>query len=287
MDKYFLAWFLMESNGEPIMNNGSFTLQIEKEISLTEKGQLDVETKKINQFITYHTYYNLTIKNIDELLIYVSKLENKLTEIDFNGLQDEALQEISRLLINAVIQLVIYINYVEITCKGDKKEEFKAVSHNYFDSYFEYRFLYKFRNYISHQATPPIKIEEDVYNDKRGILIDTVALLNNSKEWKQVKDDLEKFSNGININKLFTNAKTMLKNLHISFITINQHSLSQSMLKFESYMRIHDNGAIQTPVLIGPSTEEDISKGNIKISDYFKCFNVANRYLGDLNINCI
>ncbi len=284
MDKYFLSWFLMDKNGEPIMNNNNFTIQMEKEIPTNEKEQLDVEIKKINHFITYHTYYNLTIKNIDQLLTYVAKLENKLTEIDFNNLEDEALQEISRLLINAVIQFVIYINYVEIKCKGDKKEEFKSVSHYYFDSYFEYRFLYKFRNYISHQATPPIKIEEDIYNDKRDIMLDTVVLLNNSNEWRQVKEDLYKLINGINISKLFTSSKLMIKKLHLSFIMIDQNSISQSMLKLESYMRIYDNGAIQTPILIGPCTDEDISKGNLNISDYFKCFRIANKFLEDLNV---
>lgn len=111
--------------------------------------------------------------------------------------------DLNRLLLNLLSSIKTFLEHTETRLKrvyGHDSEEmklFKSETAIGYDQHFEYRFLYKLRNYAQHCGLPSGSIEftsegEDVVQNSLKIFFDRDILLQNYKEWAVVKNDLLK-----------------------------------------------------------------------------------------------
>ncbi|SEV93506.1 hypothetical protein [[Clostridium] fimetarium] len=282
MDNYSLGWWDRNEDGSLVYINGAPNLMIGDIISDQDKEALDLSFQILNEFISFHSYYIYVNRNIEDLLEVLYKVSDKSLRLT-NDMKLEYAQEIGRLLNNSVMQLFVYINYFECTLKDKNLEKFKMLANKYYDEYWEYRFLYQLRNFITHRTLPSISISSNIINAKRIIKIDAKHLLNNYTKWKQVKNDLEKQIEGVDIIDLFEKTKDMVIKFHKEAILIKQGDLTKGMVFIQRFLKIK-NGCLEIPVIIDPYTEEKLKKGIVSWSTTFRCFETANKYLIELNI---
>ncbi|MCT8335799.1 hypothetical protein NUH30_19085 [Leptospira sp. 85282-16] len=136
--------------------------------------------------------------NIVEIINLNSWLkENATKEISFINLNDGVIKiEISRRICNFLSSFRSFLDvtssYLSENNQTDLKDEFKKCTNNLFDSNFNYRFLYKLRNYSQHFSFPIANIYFD-NTDKDKIQFELTIerdKLLKYDSWGKVKSDL-------------------------------------------------------------------------------------------------
>lgn len=140
-------------------------------------------------------------------LDFESKLNSYLTknyQLDFYEF-DYLFVEMNRLILNLLSSMRTYLDHIETRLKrefGSKSEEyllFKTETASAFDTFFEYRFLYKLRNYAQHCGLPAGSAEitayqnsELIHRDKMNVFFSRDKLLSQYDDWGSlVKEELK------------------------------------------------------------------------------------------------
>jgi len=176
--------------------------------------------------------------------------------------------KINKLVINFAISFRNYLEHYEITIKelnGENSKEykdFKKTCSNYFDKYFEYRFLYNLRHYIVHYKMPVSKIIENIEKQKRIFIIEKENL-QKWNGWKSIiKKDIENLTEDIDISEFIKSCNNIIKKLNKDISYYNEPEVLGALRIMKKYERNNES-----PYLV----DEPIEKDN-------KNFNVINMY---------
>ena len=147
--------------------------------------------------------------------------------------------------------------------------------------YFEYRFLYKLRNYVVHCESPPTTVQSTIENPNNEIYFNRDLLLENFDKWGKVKDDLLSVSDNLNIKKILLNAKSMFQKFHKEVVLLDEFNILHSLNFLKGFALIVDN-EMQFPVVL-VTNDEDGAAIEIKRL-FYDNIQRADRMIYDLGI---
>ena len=231
---YYIAEFKATSNGQE--------LNIIEEMSEELYTLLNNSSSTLSHFLFSNNYYKMLKTNINELLDYVDKIERNQSNNNNILILNEKTLNINRLTINLLGIFFSYINHFEHDLKefrgktSTQVKKFKEITSKYFDNYFEYRFLYKLRNYSVHCSLPITTLSSSIENPVGKYYIDTKNLLENFSDWGSiVKNDLIKLDN-IEIKELIQKSSVMFDSLHKELVLIDNFSIYTDIKLIEDNM---------------------------------------------------
>jgi len=159
-----------------------------------------------------------------------SKLNSLITKnYQFNYYEfDYLFVEMNRMILNLLSSVRTYLDHTETRLKreyGDTSEEyllFKNATRDAYDNFFEYRFLYKLRNYSQHCGLPAgsaeIKSFQDenlVWHDKMNVFFTRDKLINQYDGWSNlVKLDLLGMPENFDVLPLVDKMYDLLKSIN-------------------------------------------------------------------------
>lgn len=136
--------------------------------------------------------------------------------------------------------------------KSGAENELKRLEESFYDNNIEYRFWVRFRNYVVHYALPYTGLEADGAN---GIQI--VCKKNHLlefKKWNQVRNDIEKMDENVNLPIMVEKMNVLIYALYIHFYTYFAEEIGNATIKFGEFCKKHGT---QTPVIV---KAEDLRK---------------------------
>jgi hypothetical protein len=214
----------------------------------------------------------LVNRNGKEYLEYSSGLKSTLK------LDESHYFEINRLLINFLSAVSMFIDYGEKYNSKyfgkEKMKEFRSKTHLFYDEHVSYRFIAILRNYALHYGFP-LSVIHSSQNGMNGIFASKKALLR-FKDWKHVKEDIDKMSELISFDIHIDIAMLFLKHLYESFV----YDIAPSVLKgIEHYNKLVVDLKGKVPVLAKTNNEEEYRAGKVLISDlnrneYIRAFEI-------------
>lgn len=188
-----------------IDKNGRFSKEDISNLSDEDFQILFQEEKKLLEFFVIKSLFEITELNLKDLEQYISTFEADLRrdKVIILDQPDRVSLNINRLFLNYVFSFRTYIDHLETFLKrtfGDTSNEviaFKKLTAELYDNHFEYRFIYKLRNYAQHCGLPidvfniNPSIYEGVYDVKINIEFDPDLLLVKFHAWgTQLKKEL-------------------------------------------------------------------------------------------------
>ncbi len=166
-----------------IKTKGDFEVEHITKITDEQFRILLKDEKKLSEFLSLKSLFDITVMNLGDLQKYITALDlylrnNRvliLDEPDFIALN------INRLLLNYIFSFRTYIDHLETFLKrqfgGSSQEvkDFKKLTGNFYDNHFEYRFVYKLRNYAQHCGLPMdyFSINPSIFNNIYDVKIIT------------------------------------------------------------------------------------------------------------------
>lgn len=185
--------------------------------------------------------------NIQELLDVVEKHEMEFFET--RSMQEAEIDNISlnvsRLMLNILSMFRSFLDHSDVSISRefgkDSKELklWKSTLSREYDASFEYRFLYKLRNYAQHIGTPPISLS---FIDKGSVgtffemTISKEQLLKEKKLWgKQVEADLESYHGEIHLLETLERWADSYKNIAEVLLGIKREVALDSAKRISSY----------------------------------------------------
>lgn len=202
---------------------GKFSKEDISNLSDEDFQLLMQEEKKLLEFFVLKSLFDITELNLKDLQQYVSTFEADLRRDKVLILDepDRVSLNINRLFLNYVFSYRTYIDHLETFLKrtfGDASNElttFKKLTAELYDNHFEYRFIYKLRNYAQHCGLPidvfniNPSIYEGVYDVKINIEFAPNLLLVKFDAWgAQLKKELSELKTNLSV---ITVANTFLE----------------------------------------------------------------------------
>ncbi|MDH8679931.1 hypothetical protein QE109_17420 [Fusibacter bizertensis] len=238
-----------------------WTIQITKHITEKEynshKDSL-ADANKINAMTDVH---NLVVRNGSEFLDYSSRLKNE-AKID----KDQYF-EANRLLVNFLSSVSMFIDYGEKYHSKyfgkDKMREFQNKTHFFYDNHISYRFIAILRNYAMHYGFL-LFITHTSLDGTNGLFASKKNLLR-FKDWKHVKEDIEKMPELISFDIHVEIAILFLKHLYESFI-YDIAPIVLEGIKYYNNLIKESNG--YPPILAKSKNEIDYKSGILSLSDF-------------------
>jgi len=140
----------------------------------------------------------------------------------------ETVQEMNRLILNYLASFRTFIDHLETRYKRLDREghpclgDFKKMTAACYDTSFPYRFFYKLRNYVQHCGMPISFMDTAEYPGPGGkpridvsIGFDRDSLLGNYSEWGNVKADLQKQPQRMNLIPLLGEFRSRMQLVRI------------------------------------------------------------------------
>ena len=157
---------------------------------------------------------NTHINNVVSLHKKVFQLMQVATIYDEikNSIINDSQHTLYRLIREFLSNFSSFIDYWEKRLSRDfgKKskqfEDFRNTTHLMYDNVFAYRFVCIFRNYIEHYEIPQIlnsKKLDSENNNTYSLLLSCEKLLDNSFDWKHVRNDLKNIKYEIDLLRIF------------------------------------------------------------------------------------
>ena len=244
---YNLGWYELR--------NGEIFLKEDREISVEEFTKIGQSSELLSYFNMNINYYDMMEKNFEEVIKIINQFEQNRESFVYEKESVPYIKELNRLLINALGSFFCFINHYEYILKtrfekDTLSEPFKKICSNYFDNHFEYRFLYKLRNYAIHCNIPVSLIQSTQNNPKRSFYINVNALLSELKKKKKVKEDLESLKSNLEVKSFIINVQNMLYTLNKEMMSLDTQGIITSLNYLNNFKRINDNNEVQMPVII-------------------------------------
>jgi len=228
----------------------STTINDQIEIS---KQNYDFSYKVLNDFIDLindEKLFRVVELNYEELQSKISYYTSKAKENQNTGLTDSdtIFIDVNRLLLNLLSTIRTFLDHKETTLKrkfGKESDEFlyfEKETNIAFDENFEYRFIYKLRNYAQHcglPAGPPetksyMNAKSEVQNDF-NIYFDRNKLLSDFDWSIQVKKDLAKQPEKFNVLPIIDKVHELLNSINIK---INDRVLENYKAEGETLLNL-------------------------------------------------
>lgn len=232
-------------------------IKFEGSISKDTFNLIEFHTLRVHYHIMHQELYYIFIMNFIEFNRYFeTALDSLLNREKFN-LLDNNIPELkyisrnaNRFLFNFLTSSRTYLDHTETYLKrtyGSTSVEatkFKEQTIKLYDSHFEYRFIYKLRNYAQHCAIPLNKITleyQGLEPENRKLtlipIFDKTELLKNFSEWgSQVKSDFQSQPNEMFVKKIIDVYYKCLETLNDFFIKLESPILGESVRYLEGFL---------------------------------------------------
>ncbi|MBU3176502.1 hypothetical protein KPL47_08960 [Clostridium estertheticum] len=246
--------------------NGELTLEILKEINENEVDELTISLDSLVYYKQIKNLYKIAVENGNELIKFLKSIYATNTKIPL-GDSEKVIMEGNRLIANYCSFIGMYIDQIEkVLSKIESKriEEFRKTCSELYDKNIEYRFLVIMRNYIMHYDLPFTFYSESLYG--RKLELRKEHLLKFSK-WKQVKEDIIKMEDTINILPMLYPMNVNLTVIFFDFIYNIADKLLYAYQKAGDFVIKHK---IKYPVIVTYETIEAFKNGqvNVKFIDF-------------------
>ena len=161
--------------------------------------------------------FEITELNLNDLRQFLRAFDAELREEKILILKepDKTSLELNRLFLNYIFSFRTYIDHLETFLKrtfGKTSEEFngyKQLTRSLYDGYFEYRFIYKLRNYAQHCGLPvdifsiTTSLNNGIYDVKINMAFDPQGLLEKFDGWgTQLSRELSDMDSPLDVMKL-------------------------------------------------------------------------------------
>lgn len=229
--------------------------------------------KELGNNMRCHYLFQIVKRNLAELVFYIQLQQNETRVVDAI--------ECNRLLFNFVDTFYSYINFYE----SNYKELFKNVKKHLYDTYFEYRFIYRLRNYIVHEDLAVLKTLKKFCRDHVEVIfeVDNNALSHSPCFPQSFKQELKKRSTQMtSLNDILSNFYTVLVELHVNMLVKIWENLKNA------FMLLMDNIPNKQEVYLVQNKK--IINGLLNVATkYYKCvsdcFVYTENLLHDENID--
>lgn len=234
-------YFGILKNKEIITGRELLDEEYEKLINLSDQLRL---------FSNCQTLYKIFLFNFSDFMEYVISVDVPPLAMSARTSQfDEITFNINRYLNNMLSAFKAYDDHIpsQLNRRFGKNspqlESFKKEKSKIYDSFFEYRFLYKLRNYTQHREFPKYHIEykADLTSSSPessiGVyqfLLDAPTLLSNYDSWGTCKRDLLNRTSFINIKEEANKLATHMTNLDIYVSNLYADDLNNALRYFKS-----------------------------------------------------
>lgn len=269
---YNLGWF--DKKNKNVLIKG------DREITHDEYIKIGKSAEILSYVAVNYNYFEMMIKNVDEVLGVISAFEQKIDTFMYNTEMTPYVKELNRTFINALGSFLCFLNHYEYILKTKFADDeivarFKKICNEYFDNYFEYRFFYKLRNYVVHCNIPVSLLESNQDVIRYTFYIDVKNLLKEFDWGKIVKNDLERLNSNIEVKDLITRVLNMLYKLNKDVILLDAARISDALSYLKNFVKIDDNRGAQMPIIIIEDSN-DFEKLEIKSfgDNYFVVYNI-------------
>ncbi len=208
---------------------------------LTDKevSSFDIANEVMFEFQYYNRKFKEIYLNLEEfettVLKYSKQIENANQHNVVNDLMNLIYIDVNRTFINFITSLKVFIEHIEKRLNrkyGDPSEQFnsfKQLTHNLYENYFAYRFLYYLRNYSIHDSYPINNFDKDTelvhdtsqYKSKLHIHFNRDVLLEN-EVMKKMEPDLRRYNNLFPVKNVVDGIHEPLGKLFDGFIRIEE-----------------------------------------------------------------
>lgn len=240
--------------------NGAHRAEVLREISEDEIHFLSSLGGHVHKYFHLKEIYQMAIDSGEELSEYLVGLksitDNKGKEIHLKG---------NRLIANYCYFIGMFIDYVEKTLSSygkREKELFRTYSSHLYDTSFEYRFIVRLRNYITHYAFP-FSIVNKTF-DGTTLKMGKRHLLD-FKKWNTVRDDIERLDEEINF---FPFIHPMNINLTAMLLKIQYIIAPYVLDKYEELTEFRNANNLIHPALVQYENIDKFKEGKFNITPF-------------------
>ncbi len=239
---------------------GEHKVDIIRKINEDEIDFLSTLGEPVHKYYHLKEIYQMAVDSGRELEQYLVGLKNK---IESNG--KEVHLKGNRLIANYCFFIGMFIDYVEkvFSSYGKREQElFSEYCRNLYDTSFEYRFIVRLRNYITHYAFP-FSVFQKTF-EGTTLKMGKQHLLE-FKKWNTVREDIERLDEEIDfkpfIYPMNINLTTML--LEIQYI------MAPIVLdKFEELSEFRRANNIIHPALVQYQDIEAFKEGKFNMTPF-------------------
>ncbi len=269
--------------------NGRESLHFFDKLEQDEYEKLDKAYHILKGFTSIYHYYKMVEQNRKELykVIKKAKAKDELTFHNYSFFEKDTIYDINRLIINFVGIFYSYINNIEyeinrkFSKNSNQYKKFQEITNRYFEYNFEYRFIYKLRNYCIHHDLPINHINCTIGTKQKDFGIASDILMQHPEEWKHLETDFMK-RKYISIYDITTNFKELFFNLNKEISLINKNEIVDSMLLLARYIYVR----LDNSLLIAAESEYKLSEfDNVVIANFSKATHDTVHILDELGIS--
>jgi hypothetical protein len=256
--------------------SGQLTLEILKEINEDEVDELYKSIDCLVYYKQIKNIYRITVENGNELIKFLKLIYNTNIKVPV-GNSEKVIMEGNRLIANYCSFIGMYIDQIEkvlSSLENIRIEQFRKTCSELYDKNVEYRFLVIMRNYIMHYDLPFIQYSED--NNGRKLECGKEHLLKFSK-WKQVKEDIIKMDDSINVLPMLYPMNVNITVLFLDFIYNIADKLLYAYQKAGQFIIKHK---VKSPVIVSYETIEEFKEGHMDVN--FINFNELQEAFNDI-----
>jgi len=260
MIKTFFAW--------PELHDGQLTFTNEGEpVEVTQEtiSVIKQNGKIINKFITERIYYEMLMQNFQDVLKVIDKFNT--AEVNFTRNTDfiPYLNNLNRLLVNALVSVHTYLDYYEKTINTNA--DVKKLTAMYFDESALYRFIYKLRNFVVHKSLPITRLQSDIETTpSTQFYISTEYLLSSeSFKWGKAKEYIINAGKLISVLDLVKDTIILFTSFHLKLVSDSIDKIIEIQKFYDSFARFSES-TYSYPFILYVDTD-DMSK--ISWSDLF------------------
>tara|TARA_A100000171_G_scaffold45896_1_gene50139 strand:+ start:783 stop:1655 length:873 start_codon:yes stop_codon:yes gene_type:complete len=224
---------------------------------------------QLRLFSNCQTLYKIFLFNFSDFMKYLISVDVPPLAMSARTSQfDEITFNINRYLNNMLSSFKAYDDHVPSQLNrrfGDNSSQldsFKKEKSRIYDSFFEYRFLYKLRNYTQHREFPKYHIEykADITSPESSkgsyqFLLDAPTLLNNYDSWGTCKQDLVDRTTLINIKEEANKLATQMTNLDIYVSNFYVNDLNNAIQYFKDKFQASDFLNVEYCIIEGIGNE--------------------------------
>ena len=158
---------------------------------------------------------------------------------------------------------------------SEELEKFESILSALYDNKFNYRFSYKFRNYIQHCGFPEYHINynfdeslnPEVDKGSYKMELNAKTLLTNYNSWGPVKKDLEQVKGFLDVNEVMLELGTSITNLDMLVSTFYSEDLNSTVEYLNSTFGVLDFMNHEYCILDSPRSNPIESLNNLSVEN--------------------
>lgn len=244
-----------------------------------EYKQIKSDKQIINNYFNNHNLFlciGLNMQQFLEAIACCTADYHKTRQMNTEIMESIHL-DLNRHLLNVLSMFRSFLDHTDTSFSREfgpssfQKTEWTKFTNSLYDSSFEYRFVYKLRNYAQHVGLPPLNISFENSMDQEG----TTFRLDFSKNelvkekdlWNaKILEDLKSKPDNIPVLDILNNWSNCIKDIPEKINELRLPQVKESAMRIFSYRAKHPSLPIGS-LCIGtlPAEKEDLSKINFKL----------------------